>query len=368
MTFNDLINSLPKQDLWTYLCESKKPIIMYGMGNGADKICEVLSKYNIEVSDFFASDEFVRGQSFRGKEVLTFAKVKEKYKDFVILVSFGTKLDSVICRIVEISNQNELYLPDVPVAGTEIFNFDFFNSNSEKIKKAFELLADDESKDVFANTILYKLTGEIKYLLKSTEETSKSLKAIFKTEKWKTFVDLGAYNGDTVKETLSISPKINKVIAFEPDVKNFKKLEKYFSELSIEAVAHNICAWDKQDTLSFDSSGNRNSTISTLDHTASLGDTKKISIPANSVDNVVADEKVDYINFDVEGAEMQALNGASGTIKSHSPDLLVAAYHRSEDIFGLLIKLSEMMPDYKLYMRRRKCLPAWELNIFATKK
>ena len=27
-----------KKDLWQYLAESDKPIVMYGMGNGADKI------------------------------------------------------------------------------------------------------------------------------------------------------------------------------------------------------------------------------------------------------------------------------------------------------------------------------------------
>ena len=53
-------------DLWTYLAQSNKPIVMYGMGNGADKILGVCESFNITVSDFFASDGFVRGQSFHG--------------------------------------------------------------------------------------------------------------------------------------------------------------------------------------------------------------------------------------------------------------------------------------------------------------
>ena len=48
---------------------------MYGMGNGADKIIEVLDALGIEVADFFASDGFVRGHSFHGKKVLSFSEV-----------------------------------------------------------------------------------------------------------------------------------------------------------------------------------------------------------------------------------------------------------------------------------------------------
>ena len=60
-----------KKDLWQYLAEAGKPIVMYGMGNGADKILAVCEAKGIEISDFFASDGFVRGHSFHGKKVLS---------------------------------------------------------------------------------------------------------------------------------------------------------------------------------------------------------------------------------------------------------------------------------------------------------
>ncbi len=368
MTFNDILKNLPEKDIWTYLSESNKPLVMYGMGNGADKICEVLGRYGLEISDYFASDEFVRGQSFHGKVVLTLDKIKEKYNDFIILVSFGTKLDSVIKRIIDLSKDHELYLPDVPVAGVDIFDYAFFKDNLYRIKASFELLHDKTSKEIFSDIICYKLSGKIEYLLKNTEETADSIKSLFDSQKWETFLDLGAYNGDTVKETISIAPRISKVLAFEPDVKNFMKLERYFEELPIDTRAFNLCAWDKREELSFESSGNRNSTVSTINHTPSVGDTKRIVIQADSIDNVLSGDRVDYINFDVEGAESRALHGGVSTIKRWMPDLLVAAYHRSNDFFDLLIDLSEIIPEYELFLRRKKCLPAWELNIFATKK
>ena len=56
-------------DVWQTLKTTNKPIVFYGMGNGADKILAVMDGLGVEVSDFFASDGFVRGHTFHGKRV-----------------------------------------------------------------------------------------------------------------------------------------------------------------------------------------------------------------------------------------------------------------------------------------------------------
>ena len=35
------------EDVWEYLKRSQKPIILYGMGNGADKVLKVFAQKNI---------------------------------------------------------------------------------------------------------------------------------------------------------------------------------------------------------------------------------------------------------------------------------------------------------------------------------
>ena len=62
----ELIN---EQNVWDNLRKSEKPIVLYGMGLGAEKIMDTLSQYGVQVNDIFASDEFVRGHSFRGYQV-----------------------------------------------------------------------------------------------------------------------------------------------------------------------------------------------------------------------------------------------------------------------------------------------------------
>ena len=343
-------------DLWSYLVSAKKPIVMYGMGNGADKIIKVLEKYGLEVCDFFASDGFVRGQLFHSKKVLSFSQIKEKYEDFIILVSFGSPRREVLDTVYEMSGAYELYSPDVPLAGDDLFDLDFYERSKEKIDRARELFADERSKEIFDNVISYKLSGKIKYLRKALGDPNEKLLSF---DDYKITVDAGAYNGDTAREILENCPNIEKIICLEPDTKNFKKLAK-FSEENGKIVAVNAGAWDCEEKISFGSAGNRNSNA--------FSGGKEIFADMTRIDTASKGYKVDYIKYDVEGAEMKALIGSRETIERDSPDLLVSLYHRSEDIFEIPLYISENYPQYDLYLRRSECIPAWEINLIATKK
>ncbi|MEG1972203.1 MAG: hypothetical protein RR315_03515, partial [Oscillospiraceae bacterium] len=52
--------------LFDYLKSTDKPIYIYGMGNGAEKLKSLLEKYEITLSGIFASDDHVRGHAFLG--------------------------------------------------------------------------------------------------------------------------------------------------------------------------------------------------------------------------------------------------------------------------------------------------------------
>ena len=71
--------SLPEypveSDMWDTLASETRPIVVYGMGNGADKLIERFDKYGIKISDIFASDGFVRGHFFRGFRVMSFSEI-----------------------------------------------------------------------------------------------------------------------------------------------------------------------------------------------------------------------------------------------------------------------------------------------------
>ena len=120
-----------ERDLWEYLASTPKTVLMYGMGNGADKILAICEERGITVSDFFASDGFVRGHSFHGKRVLNFTEAKEKYgaENMIVLLSFASSLPDVIENIKKIASECELYAPDVPVFPSELFDMSFYRAH-----------------------------------------------------------------------------------------------------------------------------------------------------------------------------------------------------------------------------------------------
>lgn len=367
MIFSEFVSTLPKEDIWQYLKKTSRSIVMYGMGNGADKIISRLDTLGVEIADFFASDGFVRGQYFHDKRVLSFSEIKEKYSDPIILVSFGSERDEVIELISEISRNYELYLPDVPVAGEDVFDREFFDKHIKDLEKAYDLFEDGLSRTVFCDVIAYKLTGKIEYLLKNTQSDKEVYTELFDMSKWSCTADLGAYNGDSASFVSALAPSVERIIALEPDRKNFIKLENNSKELSASVEAHNVCAWNEKTTLYFERGGNRNSTVSGIGHTASVGDTKRIEVRADTLDNILDGRSVDFIKLDVEGSELEAIKGCEKAIAELAPDMLASGYHRSEDIFLIPIKLKELLPNHKIYFRRKRCLPAWEISICAVK-
>lgn len=347
-------------DLWQYLSKTDKVIVMYGMGNGADKILNVCEKYGITVCDFFASDGFVRGQCFHGKTVLSFSDIKEKYgaQNIIILVSFASSLPNVIENIERVSLECETYIPDVPVRGNTLFCDEFYSKNQEDIDRAYSLLSDERSKEVFEGVLKFKRSGKLEYLKLTEDDRGEVMRDLLHLDEYKIAVDVGAYDGDTARELLASCPIIERIYSFEPDRRNFRKL-KAFSENEPKVIPINAAAWNTDTTLVFDDAGNRNSGIDE-------GNSKRSAeVNAIALDNVIADG-VDYIKYDVEGAEKEALEGSLDIISKYKPDLLVSLYHRTEDMHELILKVHEICPDYKLYVRRYRYIPAWDLNLYAT--
>ena len=141
------------EDMWDRLARESRPIVVYGMGNGADKLIRRFEKYNIEISDFFASDGFVRGHSFRGYKVKSFSEIKEAYSSFVIVLSFASNREEVINMLAEIDSSYEMYVPDMPVADeSEYFDREFYNEHYEEISNTYDMLCDEESKSIYASS------------------------------------------------------------------------------------------------------------------------------------------------------------------------------------------------------------------------
>lgn len=353
-------------DVWSRMKACNKPVVLYGMGNGADKILAVMDANGIPCADFFASDGFVRGHSFHGKRVLSYAEVCEKYDDMLIVISFASALPDVLDRFYEMAERYETVAPDVPVAGDTLFTASYFAEHRAAFEAVYALLADEESRDIYRNIIEYKISGKLDYLRRAVSDKDTVMRTLVRPERIRRYLDLGAYNGDTVRELLAVAPHLTEVLAMEPDARNYKKLTAYAeTETRAKVTAYPYAAWSARETLTFSVQGNRNSTV-TQNATAGIhgNGAKEKRTSAERPDAILGGSAVDYIKYDVEGAEKEALYGTEETIRSQAPTLLVSLYHRTEDLFALPLLLAEMQPRYRFYLRRFAYVPAWDINLY----
>lgn len=357
-----------RESCWERLARTKLPIFVYGMGNGADKILSAMERFGAAPAGFFASDGFVRGHSFHGHKVHSLSEVEAEVGEFIIVLAFGAGYRELYDKIREISRRHTLIAPDVPVTGGGLFTYEYALEHVREIEAVYGLLADDLSRRVFADVINFKISGDPEYLHKITTEKREAWENILRPGHSEVCIDMGAYNGDTVKEfTDFTSGRYKRIFALEPDPKNYRKLTE--NTLGMENVhLFNAAAWNEDGLVDFIGRSGRNASvnISTASDTNTAVNTGNASNtkPAAALRGDSLCEKADYIKMDVEGAEKQAIEGAAALIKKGCK-LNIACYHRTEDIFALPLQVHAIAPSLRLYMRHHLYIPAWDTNLYA---
>ena len=339
-------------DLWTYLASSNKPIVLYGTGNGADKIIDVLDSREISISGIFASDGFVRKRAFRGYEVESYASCKERLGDMIVLMCFGSSRPEVVENINRIKAEQEFYAPDVPVYGENLFDDGYYAAHKDEIDWVRSVLADEQSRLTLDCTVKNKLTGDIDYL-RQCEVSADEADALTTPSGDCLYLDLGAYNGDTVLRYTSLYPSISEIIAVEPDARNFRKLNENTSEIANVTYVNALIS-DHDGMTSMEVNKGRGA-----------HEGKGIDVPCVSIDSLLNNvTKPVFIKFDVEGNELAAIAGGRESIARLRPIMNVACYHRSEDIFTLVRAVLDICPDYKVYMRHLPSVPGWDTQFY----
>ena len=341
--------------VWEKLKNSDEPIIMYGTGNGADKVMDKLTELDISISGITASSTFVRNRTFRGFQVMPLSYFEEKYEKFTVIVTFGTSIPDVMENIYSISENHRVLVPCVPVIGTEIFDKDFLHKNQDKINLAYSLMADDFSKKIYSGYVNFLYGGELSFLKEITTPESEAFLNILKLSQNETYIDIGAYRGDTVDTFLHYcDEKYEKIICAEPDIKTFTKLTEHCKNLK-DFKAVNAAVTDIDGEVGFFDAHGRQS---------SVGGSKMI--PSVSLNTLCENAHPTYIKIDSEGCENEILSKGSDILKAYSPKLNVAVYHKSADIFTLPILINNINPDYKIHLRHHPYIPAWDTLLYCT--
>jgi len=344
--------------LWDYLAQADKPVVLYGKGNGAEKILACCETIGVEVKAIFASDDRPSHNLFHDMPVEKLDDVLLRYPDPIILFCFGSERPEVVDMMEDLASRFESYFPDMPVSDGPLISDEFVEENRDRIQSARKLLSGYKSRRVFDNLLSYKSSGKIEYLVNS-ESDQKEKRKLLKLSNDEHFLDLGAYTGDTIDEFLDWKKgKYKHITAFEANDKNYNKLQENKGYLE-NITFINKAVWDCSEELIFSGRSGRNFGILT---DIAGRKTEPFRVSAVSIDELDLDPS--FVKMDIEGAERQALIGMKKALNEYHPKLQISVYHRTDDFYEIPLLLEELCPGYKMYLRHHRALPAWEYQLY----
>ena len=205
----------------------------------------------------------------------------------------------------------------------------YFNYELDDQKKFTDFKMNNATEEGIAG---YKFTGDYNLhpfvkigLSKGDQEYIKN----------KDIIDAGAFTGDT---SIPLSKRTTKnVYAFEPFNDSFEILKKNIADNNIENIIPvNKSLGNINGERSLFLSGDN---VQGITNDADLRSyDNEIKVEETTIDTFVEENnlEVGFITIDVEGAEMDLLEGAVNTIKTQKPLLYISMYHKVSDYFDII--------------------------------
>lgn len=151
--------------------------------------------------------------------------------------------------------------------------------------------------------------------------------------------DAGAYPGEF---TIFAGRKGADVIALEPDPENAEELRENvrMNGLEDKVTVVEKGLWDEEDQKRF-----------SRDEEFGLGsqieEGAEITIELDTLDHIASKYKEpDFIKMDIEGAEIEALEGGSDVLEDVKPDFAIATYHIDENGEKTCHRVEEILEEH----------------------
>ena len=216
------------------------------------------------------------------------------------------------------------------------------------IRRGLDVWAEESSR--------IEYVAQVRYRLWQDEDLPPSLPPaetyfpddLFVRDPNETFVDCGAYDGDSLRGFLGrYGQNFRRIIAIEPDPMNCRRLRDYVNAL--DAPYHDkvkvleLAAGARREVVQFMADG---------EVWSGVNEAGAIGVTCAPLDEALVNETPTFIKMDIEGAEPEAMAGAARVLREQAPVLAICLYHRAEHLWELPLLIKSLNPDYHLFLRR----------------
>jgi FkbM family methyltransferase len=229
------------------------------------------------------------------------------------------------------------------------------------LRRAYQLLSDAASRAEFAAQVRWRCSIDYDCLSPPGSLTDMYYAPdLVRLRPDEVLVDCGAFDGDSIRAFIGrAGGRFRHIYALEPDAKNRNRLESCLVS-EPKHVAERITVFpfavgERDTTVFFNPIGAMGSRI------AADG---AESVECRKLDGLIEEPAPTFIKLDVEGAELEAIQGAVETIQKVRPILAVCAYHKCAHLWKIPLLLHSLLPEYRFFFRRyaEEC---WETMYYA---
>jgi FkbM family methyltransferase len=333
---------LSDNEVFDKLRASELPLFLWGCGNYAEYIYGILSKNKIAIDGVFIDTDPKSALVFHGYKVISFKEVESKYPRINIIRGNGNIEQEVRYRSMPIVETVYSFF-DLMGFGWHI-NEERIDMYANTINAMYNVFDDNTSRESFAAYLKSRYFGSWIHI--QPYICGKMYFPDFiELSGHETFIDCGAFDGDTLKLFSNKTSTWDNYFAFEPSIKPYDALCKYIADNKLENVhTYKTGLWNKKTILSF-VEGNDISRIVEGEYGGG------IKIKVDALDNICEILPVTYIKMDLEGSELDALEGAKNTILKNKPKLAISIYHKRSHLIDIYKFLSGLNLEYKFYFR-----------------
>lgn len=230
----------------------------------------------------------------------------------------------------------------------------------EDIRKAFSLLSDEASRQLFVDHIEWRLFLNYDLLPPASEHEIYFNNHFVSLSPTEVLYDIGAYTGDSVESFLRSDrgSQFAEIHSFEPSPGNFENLRGYLNGLQGlpgKVSAHLLALGDQQGSVKVEQENGPASRVGFGTY----------SVPMTTVDKFTESHTApSFIKIDIEGFEPNCLKGAENTIRTSGPVVAVCVYHLQAHLWEIVLQLNEYFPDYRFSLCPHLS-DGWDLVLYA---
>lgn len=351
-------------------------IILFGSGGLGKKILQGLRRVGVEPLAFVDNNPDLWNRKIEDLVVLEPQKAFQMYGEnstFVITIwraggvhrfdEMQKELYERSCkRVVSFAflfwKYSEQFLPYYSLGIPHILQ-----AQKEDIIKAYELLADDDSRLEYISQIRFRFNLDFANLASPVSHAHYFPDDLFDLLDDEVFVDCGAFDGDSIQNFYKVQSNFQgKIFAIEPDPANITKMKDFLlnanSSFQKAVSILSIVVGTHKGKIRFSANGTASSMI---DPNGS------IEIDCFPIDELLGQNKATFIKMDIEGAELDALQSAKNSIQKDSPVLAISVYHKPDDLWKIPLFIQSLSNQYKFYLRPHN-EEGWDLVLYAIPK